>query len=218
MTYVVIRTLDPFHGMDAVMIGRLTVGWLLSGWLVFGAVNSAWGQVELVPLLEDVAVEEDRYGGYEPANFASAGPLLLAQSPSVVQSAPTFSPTPSQPLPTGLPVSPPVTSGPAMIPYDTPIYAAPMPRRSCPPWRPCGPQESFGGNWWVKQGFAGADFRGACSNHDDCLMSGCYSRKECDRMFLARLDQACDCSAFPILCRIKAREYYLGVRLFGWMF
>ena len=31
-------------------------------------------------------------------------------------------------------------------------------------------------NWFVMQGFAGADFRGACSNHDACLMSA----QECD--------------------------------------
>lgn len=218
MTYVAIRTLDLFHGMDVVMVGRLTLGWLLSGWIVFGAVNSAWGQVELIPMLEDVSVEEDRYGDYEPVNFKSEGPLLLAQiesvdqapAPVAAQTSPAFQPMPQ---PTISPVSPPV-----IMDYGTPAYAAPMPRRSCPPWRPCGPQESFGGNWWVKQGFAGADFRGICANHDACLMSGCYSRKECDRMFLAGLDQACDCSRFPILCRIKAREYYLGVRLFGWMF
>ena len=73
-------------------------------------------------------------------------------------------------------------------------------------------------NWLVMQGFAGADFRRACSTHDDCLASGCYPRKMCDQIFLAELDNACNCSAFPILCRIKARECYLGVRLFGWMF
>jgi hypothetical protein len=197
------------------MLGRLVLGLLLSGWILFGAVNSAWGQVELLTTLEDVPVEEDRYGDYEPVNLESAGPLLIAQSAGVVllpnlsvaQSTPPLNPT-----------SPLIPTGPVIFDYGTPAFAAPMPQRRCPPWRPCGPQGSFGGNWWVMQGFAGADFRGACANHDACLMSGCYSRKECDRMFLAGMDQACDCSRFPILCRIKAREYYLGVRLFGWMF
>jgi hypothetical protein len=49
-------------------------------------------------------------------------------------------------------------------------------------------------------------------------MSGCTSRKCCDKLFLWELDASCDYSAFPILCRMKARQYYLGVRLFGWMY
>ncbi len=93
-----------------------------------------------------------------------------------------------------------------------------MPQRSCPPWRPCGPGQSFGGNRLFKQGYAGADFRSACARHDDCLMSGRCSRYGCDRQFLADLDAACGCSSRPWLCRLKARKYYLGVRLFGWLY
>lgn len=103
-----------------------------------------------------------------------------------------------------------------------PLYgsgASPMmPHRPCPPWRPCGPEDSFGGNWWVKQGFGGADYRPACARHDECLASGQHSRYCCDRQFLDDLDAACCNSSNPWLCRLKAREYYLGVRLFGWMY
>lgn len=92
------------------------------------------------------------------------------------------------------------------------------PQRSCPPWRPCGPKQSFGSNWLFRQGYAGADFRPACARHDDCLASGMSSRYACDRQFLWDLDAACCCSSRPWLCRFKARQYYLGVRLFGWMY
>src|SRR5262245_18135547 len=115
-----------FHGTDVIMVGRLTLGWLLSGWILFGAANSASGPVELLPLLEDVSVEEDRYGDYEPVSLQSEGPLLLAQIESVdpsaaavvAQASPAFQPMPQ---PTISPVSPPV-----IIDYGMPAYAAPM--------------------------------------------------------------------------------------------
>lgn len=214
---------------------RPIVGWLLAGGLVFGFANCASGQVVLEAALEDVNSENleplnDRYGDYEPVSLTEVtGPILLSQiEESDLVQPPGQVPRSSVEL--GLPQSVPTLPANSVGPQFAPVQPAPgpmlyevpqpmpMPRRSCPPWRPCGPQESFGGNWLVKQGFAGADFRGACDFHDRCLLSGCTDRKTCDKMFLAYLDNACNCSAFPILCRIKAREMYLGVRLFGWLY
>lgn len=87
--------------------------------------------------------------------------------------------------------------------------------QDCPWWRPCGPGNTWGGNLLFKQGFHGADFRPACQNHDNRLASGMYSRAQVDRMFLDDMYCACDSSSHPILCRMKARHYYIGARLFG---
>jgi hypothetical protein len=86
---------------------------------------------------------------------------------------------------------------------------------SCPPWRPCGPGNSWGGNRLVKQGSHGADFRPACASHDACLASGMYSRRECDRMFYQNMRASCDCSSNPRACERRARRYYVATRLFG---
>lgn len=86
---------------------------------------------------------------------------------------------------------------------------------NCPWWRPCGPGNSWGGNRGFAQGAYGADFRPACAQHDACLANGCNSRKSCDREFLNNMYSACECSDKPLLCRHKARMYYLGARLFG---
>lgn len=229
----------PFQGGN-IMQGRLFVGWLFVGGLVLGLANVAQGQVVLEAALESVdddvvASLEDRYGEYEPVSLTTeSGPILLSQIEDWVQppgQAPSASVTVNEPLSTPTPLSAPIQlqyaptpsqlapiqSVPGPVYYDVP-QPMPMPRRTCPPWRPCGPQESYGGNWFFKQGFAGADFRGACDFHDRCLMDGCTDRKTCDKKFLAYLDNACNCSQFPVLCRIKAREFYLGVRLFGWLY
>lgn len=86
--------------------------------------------------------------------------------------------------------------------------------RQCPPWRPCGPGNSFGGNRWLAQGGFGADFRPSCARHDACLASGA-SRAQCDRVFYRSMNQACDSSRHPLLCRMRAFKYYAGARLFG---
>lgn len=57
----------------------------------------------------------------------------------------------------------------------------------CPPWRPCGWGNPFGGNRLIPQGFHGADFRFACQAHDDCYASGCNRRIDCDRQFRANM-------------------------------
>lgn len=211
------------------MPGRAALGFLMAGCFVFGGANSAEGQVILdstLEVVEDLDADEDRYGGYEPVSLTKDGPILLTQiedwvqppGQTISQPGPVLGPAQSSPSPSAVPASPPVMSGPVIYDYGPPIPASPPPRRHCPPWRPCGPQNSFGGNWLVMQGFAGADFRGACDFHDQCLLNRCNDRKTCDKQFLAYLDNACNCSQFPILCRIKAREMYLGVRLFGWLY
>ena len=82
----------------------------------------------------------------------------------------------------------------------------------CPPWRPCGPGNTWGGNRCVPQGFYGADFRPACQCHDDCLKT-CASRYDCDQQFLCNMYDACECSCNPEKCRRKARCYYRMARL-----
>jgi hypothetical protein len=80
---------------------------------------------------------------------------------------------------------------------------------NCPPWRPCGAGNSWGGNRLVPQGFYGADFRPACLQHDTCELSD----RQCDRQFLGAMYSACETSTHPALCRMKARRYYLASRI-----
>ena len=87
----------------------------------------------------------------------------------------------------------------------------------CPPWRPCGPGNSLGGNRMIAQGFHGADFRSTCGSHDACLASGA-SRRSCDRQFLSNMNCACESSRHPFLCRVKAFEYFAAARLFGGLY
>ena len=87
----------------------------------------------------------------------------------------------------------------------------------CPPWRPCGPGNSFGGNRFLPQGGFGADFRPSCATHDACLASG-RSRRECDRAFYNSMNCACESSRHPFLCRVRAFRYYAGVRMFGGLY
>ncbi|MFO0975200.1 MAG: hypothetical protein U0996_02320 [Planctomycetaceae bacterium] len=87
----------------------------------------------------------------------------------------------------------------------------------CPPWRPCGPGNPFGGNLWLPQRAFGADFRPACANHDACLAAG-VPRAQCDRQFLQNMNCACESSRHPLLCRMQARWYYAGARVFGGLY
>ena len=99
--------------------------------------------------------------------------------------------------------------------FVTPAYADGP--GGCPPWRPCGPGNSFGGNRLVAQGFHGADFRPTCSTHDACLASGA-PRAYCDRQFYNNMNCACESSRHPFLCRLKAFEYFAAARLFGGLY
>lgn len=94
----------------------------------------------------------------------------------------------------------------------TPAYAGGP--GGCPPWRPCGPGNTFGGNKLIGQGYYGADFRPTCATHDACLASG-TSRRHCDRQFYKNMNCACERSTHPFLCRMKAFEYFAAARLFG---
>lgn len=85
----------------------------------------------------------------------------------------------------------------------------------CPPWRPCGWGNTWGGNRLFPQGANGADFRPACQAHDDCYANGCNRRGDCDRQFRNDMFQACECSNHPGLCRMKARYYFTVTRVFG---
>ena len=85
----------------------------------------------------------------------------------------------------------------------------------CPPWRPCGPGNPWGGNRLVPQGFYGADFRPACAGHDACYTGSGIPRRECDRQFLCNMYSACENSSNPRACQRKARHYYFMARLFG---
>jgi hypothetical protein len=84
---------------------------------------------------------------------------------------------------------------------------------SNPHYRPCGP--GFMNNLLVPQGFAGTDFRCACQRHDDCYEAGC-DRKACDERFYNDMLNACECSALPGLCKLRACQWYAQVRLLGW--
>lgn len=86
---------------------------------------------------------------------------------------------------------------------------------NCPWWRPCGPGNTWGGNRLVKQGAGGVDFRPACAAHDACFADPSIPRKVCDRQFLANMQAGCECSDKPLLCRLKAKQAYLTVRVFG---
>jgi len=81
---------------------------------------------------------------------------------------------------------------------------------ACPPYRPCGAGQTWGGNRLIKQGFFGADFRPACQAHDTCEAAP----RDCDRQFLCDMYAACASSTNPNKCRKKARTYYLGSRAY----
>lgn len=68
---------------------------------------------------------------------------------------------------------------------------------TCPPYRPCGVGETWGGNRLVKQGLFGVDFRPSCRAHDTCEGSS----RDCDRLSLQNMYTACDSSTNPRKCR-----------------
>ena len=78
-----------------------------------------------------------------------------------------------------------------------------------PDWLP-GPLRGL-----APQEFHGADFLPACRVHDHCYETCGVTRRQCDVAFRANLHDACCCSQFPCLCRMKANSMYWLVRLFG---
>lgn len=89
---------------------------------------------------------------------------------------------------------------------------------NCPPWRPCGPGNSYLGNRLVPQGFYGADFRSACAQHDACYATPGTDRAACDQQFLDNMLCACASSSNPRACERKARHYYRTARTFGGLY
>ncbi|HAH49011.1 MAG TPA: hypothetical protein DCM07_30065 [Planctomycetaceae bacterium] len=87
--------------------------------------------------------------------------------------------------------------------------------QTCGNGYPCGPDGAPLLQMLTPQGFMGADFRGSCSQHDRCYQVPGISRRYCDLQFRNELHRRCNCSAFPLGCRMIANTMYLQVRLFG---
>ncbi len=81
------------------------------------------------------------------------------------------------------------------------------------PNRPCGP--GYLGNVLVPQRFLDVDFRDACHGHDACYACPGSDQKSCDVQFLNDMNCACRCSSHPTVCRLRAKQWYWQVRLFG---
>ena len=79
--------------------------------------------------------------------------------------------------------------------------------------RPCGP--GYLGNILVPQGFLGADFHDACYGHDACYATPGSDRLCCDQQFHQDMVDACECSSHPVLCRLRAKQWYWQVRAHG---
>ena len=75
---------------------------------------------------------------------------------------------------------------------------------------------------FVPDSFGDANFTTACGLHDDCYSSP-TSRLACDLALLGGLRAACE-DAYPagsslrLTCYTVASIYFVGVRLFGWLF
>lgn len=80
-------------------------------------------------------------------------------------------------------------------------------------FRPCGP--GCLGNALIPQEFHGADFRPACKCHDRCYLTPGSSRQACDEHFRDHMLRACECSQAPLLCRLRAQQWYWQVKLLG---
>lgn len=79
--------------------------------------------------------------------------------------------------------------------------------------RPCGPDTSQGPfgraiRYLFPQGFFGADFRPACSNHDNNYDTLNHDKTAADQQFLHEMMCACEHSIFKRGCRHMARTMY----------
>jgi hypothetical protein len=74
---------------------------------------------------------------------------------------------------------------------------------------------------FVPDTFGAANFTAACRAHDLCYSSS-TARLTCDLLLLAGLRQACNVypegSSLRTTCYTVASIYFVGVRLFGWIF
>jgi hypothetical protein len=69
------------------------------------------------------------------------------------------------------------------------------------------------------------DFHDACVEHDACYAAGgsAAQRRACDNAFLSAMQAYCNATYTPreagyYHCHSKAKLYYAGVRLGGWLF
>ena len=67
----------------------------------------------------------------------------------------------------------------------------------------------------IPQDFRGADFRGACHNHDNCYGATNQAKRQCDLAFRCHLIQACANSQRPTACRVLTRNMYRAVAISG---
>lgn len=82
--------------------------------------------------------------------------------------------------------------------------------------RTCGPNSMQGPlKYLIPQGASGADFRLACTAHDDCYAFGWARRSECDQEFLNSMLCQCQNSRNPRRCSRVAKIMYRSVRRFG---
>ena len=74
---------------------------------------------------------------------------------------------------------------------------------------------------FVPDSFGAANFGPACATHDACYSSN-VDRLTCDLILLRQLIQACNVypegSSLRTTCYTVASIYFVGVRLFGWIF
>lgn len=79
--------------------------------------------------------------------------------------------------------------------------------------RPCGPGTRRNLiRLFIPQGFAGADFKPACREHDNCYGLKGADKAACDAAMHAQMLCACGNSRRPRLCRLTANIMYSSVR------
>jgi hypothetical protein len=79
--------------------------------------------------------------------------------------------------------------------------------------RPCGPGTRRNLiRLFIPQGFAGADFKPACRQHDNCYELKGADKAACDAAMYAQMLCACENSRRPRLCRLTARIMYRSVQ------
>jgi hypothetical protein len=79
--------------------------------------------------------------------------------------------------------------------------------------RPCGPGTRRNLiRLFIPQGFAGADFKPACREHDHCYGLKGADKAACDAAMYAQMLCACENSRRPRLCRLTARLMYRSVQ------
>lgn len=79
--------------------------------------------------------------------------------------------------------------------------------------RPCGPGTRRNLiRLFIPQGFAGADFKPACREHDHCYGLKGADKAACDAAMHAQMLCACENSRRPRMCRLTANLMYRSVQ------